>query len=93
MSNLDVLNDRGPGVWPWILGLAVVAVLVWALIEMFDVTRDPVSVTSTDTVVEADGMTPVPPVGPATPGEAVTPVGAGEPPSAAPDTSLVSAQP
>jgi hypothetical protein len=26
---------RGPSVWPWIIGLIVLALLVWALAELF----------------------------------------------------------
>jgi hypothetical protein len=26
---------RGPSIWPWIIGLIVLALLVWALAELF----------------------------------------------------------
>ncbi|MEX2572412.1 MAG: hypothetical protein WD737_14025 [Gemmatimonadota bacterium] len=35
MADINV-ERKGPSVWPWILGLIVLALLVWAFIEMFD---------------------------------------------------------
>jgi hypothetical protein len=42
------VERKGPSVWPWIVGLIVLALLIWALLEMFG--RD----TTTRTVVPAD---------------------------------------
>lgn len=38
MAEIGV-ERRGPGVWPWILGLVVLALLVWGLLAFFD--REP----------------------------------------------------
>jgi hypothetical protein len=29
------VERRGPSIWPWIIGLLVLALLIWALVEMF----------------------------------------------------------
>ena len=34
MADINV-ERKGPSIWPWIVGLLVVALLAWALIEMF----------------------------------------------------------
>jgi len=33
---------KGPSVWPWIIGLIVLALLVWALAELFTGRSEPV---------------------------------------------------
>jgi hypothetical protein len=33
---------KGPSVWPWIIGLIVLALLVWALAELFTGGGEPV---------------------------------------------------
>jgi hypothetical protein len=34
MADIHIQRKRGPGVWPWILGVAVLALVVWGVIEM-----------------------------------------------------------
>lgn len=34
MADIDV-RRRGPSIWPWIVGLVVLALLVWLLAERF----------------------------------------------------------
>jgi hypothetical protein len=29
------VERKGPSIWPWVVGLIVLALLIWALIEMF----------------------------------------------------------
>lgn len=33
MAEIHV-EERGPGVWPWIVGLMILAVMVWAVAEL-----------------------------------------------------------
>ena len=51
MAEIKV-EQKGPSIWPWIVGLIVLALLIWALMEMFgrDDT-DTVTGPMTDTVV------------------------------------------
>lgn len=35
MADINV-ERKGPSIWPWIIGLIVLAVLIWLLTEMFD---------------------------------------------------------
>lgn len=70
MADINV-ERKGTSIWPWIIGLIVLALLIWLLTELFDggedttepVTAEPVS---TQPVVEP---APVPVV----PEEAATP--------------------
>jgi len=34
MADINV-ERKGPSIWPWIIGLIVLALLVWALMELF----------------------------------------------------------
>lgn len=34
MADIDIQKKRGPGVWPWIAGLVVLALIVWGVMEM-----------------------------------------------------------
>ena len=66
MADIDV-ERKGPSIWPWIIGLIILALLIWALAEMLgddDVDTAPI-VTDTPALVEE----PVePPVGTPAPG-------------------------
>jgi hypothetical protein len=81
------VERRGPSIWPWIVGLIVLALLIWALVEMFGRTSEPVvRGTTADTVIVDSptvGAPPPPPVPGATtappPGEIFDTVGAGFP--------------
>lgn len=35
MADLNV-ERKGPSIWPWIIGLIVLALLIWALVELFE---------------------------------------------------------
>ena len=35
MADIDV-ERKGPSIWPWIIGLVVLALLIWLLVELFD---------------------------------------------------------
>ena len=35
MADINV-ERKGPSIWPWIIGLIVLALLIWILVEMFD---------------------------------------------------------
>lgn len=52
MADINV-ERKGPSIWPWVVGLIVLALLIWALVEMFgrDDTVTPVPV-GPDTVVQ-----------------------------------------
>lgn len=41
MADIDI-EQKGPGVWPWIIGLLVLALLIWGVMEMFGGDRNPV---------------------------------------------------
>lgn len=34
MADIDV-ERKGPSIWPWIIGLIILALLIWALVELF----------------------------------------------------------
>lgn len=44
MADINV-ERKGPSIWPWIIGLIVLALLIWALTELFDNDDDSVLVT------------------------------------------------
>lgn len=63
MADIQV-ERKGPSIWPWIVGLLVVALLAWALIEMFgreDLPHQPVVA---DTVELGREANPPPPQNP-----------------------------
>lgn len=60
MADINV-ERKGPSIWPWIVGLIVLALLVWALLEMFgrddDATQVPVVGDTVQTTVGPDTTT------------------------------------
>lgn len=40
MADINV-ERKSPSVWPWIIGLLVLALLIWALVELFEGDDDP----------------------------------------------------
>lgn len=34
MADINV-ERKGPSIWPWVIGLIVLALLIWALMELF----------------------------------------------------------
>jgi len=56
------VERKGPVIWPWIIGLIVLAVLVWGLVEMYGdrgaVVGDDVM---PDTIMDMPSAAPAPP--------------------------------
>jgi hypothetical protein len=77
MADINV-ERKGPSIWPWIIGLLVLALLIWAIAEM--VSRDEeVAVTPVEepvTAVPAPEPVPVPEAGTAETYETLAPLGA-----------------
>lgn len=71
MADINV-ERKGPSVWPWVIGLLVLALLIWGLVEMFGDAGEPVVVEPvTDSLPAARGTTvgtPPPPLPPDTTG-------------------------
>ena len=42
MADIDIVKKRS-SVWPWIVGLVVLALVVWLLLGMFTTGTDPVT--------------------------------------------------
>ncbi len=87
MADINV-ERRGPSLWPWIVGLIVLAVLIWALVEMFGTTGDPDVIAPADTAVVDPFPAPAPPpaMTPPMPGDTLAPPAAGVPADTVPGT-------
>lgn len=59
MADIDV-ERKGTNIWPWIIGLLVLALLIWALMEMFDTDEPDVAAVATDTVMTDPTVVPAP---------------------------------
>lgn len=63
MADINV-ERKGPSIWPWIIGLIVVALLIWALAEMLgdddEVAEGPVAEVVEPGLTQADPPPPVP---------------------------------
>ncbi|MEW5930508.1 MAG: hypothetical protein AB1941_23865 [Gemmatimonadota bacterium] len=72
MADIDI-ERRGPGVWPWIIGLLVLGLLAWAVAEWVDVDEPEavVPVAAVEPTAVAPVADPPPPV-PVAQGAAVT---------------------
>ncbi len=63
MADINV-ERKGPSIWPWIIGLIVLALVIWALAEMFG--RDdrravgPAEPLGVDTPTQPIGVPPAP---------------------------------
>lgn len=70
MADINV-ERKGPSIWPWIIGLIVLALLIWALAEMLG-GRDDARTTAVpgDTVPRTQEVAPAPTTDPAAPGVA-----------------------
>jgi len=85
------VERKGPSIWPWIIGLIVLALLIWALVEMFGADREPAPVvTPADTVI-VDTPTTAPPPPMTVPAD--TPGGMGAPETTTPGTTAPSTGP
>lgn len=58
MADIDV-RRRGPGIWPWVVGLVVLALVVWLLAEMLGDDEPVVA----DRVEQVGAQPPPPPPG------------------------------
>jgi hypothetical protein len=95
------VERKGPSIWPWVIGLVVLALLIWALVEMFGGETDPIATdpardtvivdTPTTVTTPPPAVAPAPPAAPApgapgtTPGTDTIPIGTT--PGAAPGTT------
>lgn len=61
MADIDVERKGGPGIWPWIIGLIVLALLAWLLIEWLGDDDDVVVDEPVAGVVEPAPVAPVAP--------------------------------
>lgn len=52
MADINVTR-KGPSIWPWIIGLLVLALLIWGLAEMLGDDDDNVDAITTDEVIPA----------------------------------------
>jgi hypothetical protein len=64
MADIDV-ERKGPSIWPWIIGLIILALLIWALVELFgedeaEVAEAPVPAVVSPGPVPADPPPPEP---------------------------------
>jgi len=92
MADINV-ERRGPRVWPWILGIIILIVLIWAITEMLDRNGEPPQRESVEVVPAPvgpgepvqppPGSAPSPGTGEATPGTAPAP-GTGTSPGTSP---------
>lgn len=80
MADINV-ERKGPSIWPWVIGLLVLALLIWAIAEMVDTDEDQVAETEqVEEVEEPPAAVPTPT--PTQPGmedavefETLTPIG------------------
>ncbi|CAN5840410.1 hypothetical protein BH23GEM3_BH23GEM3_20870 [soil metagenome] len=67
MADLNV-ERKGPNVWPWVVGLIVLALLIWALTQVFSGDRTRATGTAPADTVSVDTAravtTPAVPAGP-----------------------------
>ena len=80
------VERKQPSIWPWIVGLIVLALLVWILVERFgaDGGAEPSTPTETDTAAATAPFAPGPDVTPPPP----TGVGGADAAGILPDTAL-----
>jgi uncharacterized membrane protein YccC len=60
MADIDV-ERKGPAIWPWLIGLLALALLIWALVEMFG--GDDEGVLEQDRAASTVAPEPIAPVG------------------------------
>ncbi len=82
MAEIRIERRRGPGLWPWLIGLVVLALLIWAIAELVNTDRD------NKTMAAADSAN-APEANAAAPG-AMAPAGAQ--PTPAPDDAAPAAE-
>lgn len=71
MTQIEIQRKRGPGAWPWIIGLLVLALVVWGVVEFMDA-DDEAAVATNSAAEEAAPAEPVTGPAPLTQPEAPT---------------------
>jgi hypothetical protein len=64
------VERRGPSVWPWIIGLLVLALLIWGLVEMFGEGSTAATDSNADSVTTGPPPVAAPPAAPLPPAPA-----------------------
>ncbi len=69
MAEIRIERKRGPSIWPWVIGLIVLALLIWAIAELVNTDRDNKTMAVADSagVPEANAAAPGA-MAPSTPG-------------------------
>lgn len=62
MANIDIQKKEGGSFWPWLLGLAVLALLIWAGAEMLDTDDEDFAAVPAEEQQPLEGTTPVDPM-------------------------------
>lgn len=73
MADIDI-ERKGPSIWPWIIGLLILALLVWGLVEMMGDDEDEVD--ADEAAVVEEPLEPAPPPVTTAPAAAMLPVAA-----------------
>jgi hypothetical protein len=60
MADIDIQEKRGPGLWPWLIGLVALALVVWGVVQYMDNDEDLVATTTAE-----EQVTPAEPLAPA----------------------------
>ncbi len=76
MAEIRIERRRGPSLWPWVIGLIVLALLIWAIAELVNTDRDNQTMAAADTVGAPASTAPTQP-GPAADGGSSSPATAG----------------
>ncbi len=79
MAEIRIERRRGPSLWPWLIGLVVLALLIWGIAELVNTDRDNQTMAAEDTAGAA-GAT-------AAPAASGAPAGAQPGPGAADDSA------
>lgn len=72
MANIDIQKKEGGSFWPWLLGLAVLALLIWAGAEMLDTDDEDFAAVPAEEQQPLEVTTPVDPMTAAMPVEVTT---------------------
>ncbi len=79
MADIRIERRRGPGLWPWLVGLIVLVLLIWAIAELVNTDRDNKTMAADEaSVPEANAAAP----------NAMAPPAPGAQPTAAPGAAL-----
>ncbi len=76
MAEIRIERKRGPSPWPWLIGLVVLALLIWAIAELVNTDRDNETMAAADEA-NAPAANAAPPgaMAPSTPGAQPPPPG------------------